>query len=109
MKSLYAQYVLVREGFETVENENGFATYRVNGSDIYLRDIFVTPEECGKGIARDLADCVCEIGRAAGCKRLLGSVVPSAFGSTDSMKVLLHYGMRINGAHPDFITLEKEI
>jgi len=107
--SLYADYILEHRGDCTIENQNGFATYRFlnNGATIYLVDIYVKPEMRNSAIATDFADKVCEIGRQKGAKELLGTVVPSAKNSTASLKVLLAYEMELQSASADLIIFRK--
>jgi len=109
--SLYADYILEHRGDCTIENANGFATYRFlnNNATVYLVDIYVRPEARKSGAASDLADKVCEIARQKGAKELLGTVVPSARNSTASLKVLLGYGMELQSASADLIIFRKSL
>lgn len=109
MPSLYADYIKEREGLGCVESERGFATYSITEQECYLRDIYVAPEFRRSGECYKMADEVVAIARRAGCRYLTGTVVPSAAGSTESLKVLLNYGMRLMKASPDLIVFIKEI
>lgn len=107
-QSLQARYAKEREGVETIESEIGFATYlpasvqAVNDA-LYLRDIYVLPEQRHSGEATKLADQVFDIAKARNCKFLLGSVSPEAKHSTASLKVLLSYGFELLRAEPGLI------
>jgi GNAT superfamily N-acetyltransferase len=108
--SLYSQYILERTDRLILETEYGFATYvYLPDNTVYIEDIFVLPEYRKKGIASQFADEIVELARNKGCKKVIGSVVPSAKTSTDSMKTLLAYGMKIESSVNNFITLSKEI
>lgn len=107
---MYADYLKERLGDGLVETPHGFATYRfTDEKSCYIVDIYVDPAHRKKGIAGDLADHITEIAKARGCTRLLGSVVPSSHGSTDSVRVLLAYGMRLDSSANDFILFRKDI
>jgi predicted GNAT family acetyltransferase len=107
--SLYGDYIRERLGDEIVEDETGFATYRfLNEKQVYIVDIYIVPEFRKKGAATALADKVVEAAKQRGCMELIGSVVPQAKGSTDSLRVLLGYGMSLQSAGPDLILFRKE-
>jgi predicted GNAT family acetyltransferase len=107
--SIYADYIREREGFSTIEVENGFATYRVQGEEIYLRDIYVQPSARKGGLASRMADQVAEAGREAGCSRMVGTCCPSTNGSTESMAAMLAYGFKLHSASNDLIVIVKEL
>ena len=108
--SLYAQYLAEKTEDHILEIESGFATYRylLDGA-CYLVDIYVTPEARKRYLATELADSISAKARERGCNRLVGTVVPSAKNSTDSLRVLLAYGMRLVSAGPDLIVFEKAL
>jgi predicted GNAT superfamily acetyltransferase len=109
MSSLYAQYLKDREEYEIVENEFGFATYKVFENEVYIRDIYVVPEKRKVGMAKTMADQVCFYAKQKGAQKLIGSVDITASGATDSLKVLLAYGMSIQSLNGSMIYLFKMI
>ena len=109
--SLYAEYLKERTNDQILETSFGFATYRFinDGKSVYIVDIFVMPEERKNGLASALADQIVRVGKAKGCSELLGTVVPTAKGSTASLKVLLGYEMEVQSAAQDLIVFRKDI
>jgi GNAT superfamily N-acetyltransferase len=109
--SLYAQYLEERSFDHIIETERGFASYRYlnDGKSVYIVDIYVTPRARKDGVASALADTIVREALQKGCTELLGSVCPSAKGSTLSLKVLIGYGMTLHTASNDFIVFRKEI
>jgi GNAT superfamily N-acetyltransferase len=108
--SLYAQYVKEREGFETLEVEHGFATYKqVDPDMVYLRDIFVEQDFRQDGIATKLSKQVAEIAKGLGATKLTGSVCIDAAGVTISMKALLGDGFQFSHAVGNMIYFVKDI
>lgn len=106
--SLYANYIRERLGDEILETEQGFVIYRyTDPSTVYLVDLYVLPDFRKSGVAKDLADRVADVARARGCSSMLGSVVPSARASADSIRVLLAYGMVPDSSTNDFILFKK--
>lgn len=108
--SLYGKYLKERSNKEILENETGFATYSFpDNTTVYIEDIYTNPESRISGEASRLADEIIKIAKQKGCTKLIGSVVPSTKGSTDSLKVLLAYGMKLDSSTNNFILFSKEL
>ena len=111
--SMYADYIKERLGDDSIETEEGFCTYRFlehNGLPaVYIIDIYVRPFLRKGNVASDLADRVAAIAKEKECKIMIGTVVPSAKGSTDSLRVLLGYGMQLDSASQNLIIFKKGI
>lgn len=109
--SLYAEYLKERTHDEILERDYGFATYRylADNKTVYVIDIYVVPESRHQGVAADMADAVADIARAKGCTEMVGTIQPSAKGSTEGAKVLLAYGMALQSATQDCIVFHKRI
>lgn len=112
--SLYGEYLLERLGKEIIERDDGFATFvrlttPEGESAVYIEDIFVRPEARKKGVATDLADGICQWAATCGCTVVFGSVNAKANGATQSLKVLIAYGMQLSHVIGDMIYFRKEI
>lgn len=108
--SLYASYLRERTNDEIIENDYGFASYRfLDGNKVYIIDIYISPEMRKAGAASALADSIVEMAKNRGCVELIGSVVPSAKNSADSMRVLLAYGMTPYGIEGNMVLFKKDI
>lgn len=108
--SLYADYLRERTTDLILEDPKGFATYRyIDDKTVYIVDIYVVPEARKQGFASELANLIAEEAKAKGCTSMLGSVVPSAKGSTTSLKVLLGYGMRLDRSGDNYIFFRKDL
>jgi GNAT superfamily N-acetyltransferase len=107
--SLYGDYIKEREGKKIIEEDYGFVTYQIFGDQVYIEDMFIEKQCRRSGLAFQLADDVREKAKEHGCKKMLTSVVPSANGSTESVKVILAYGFRLMSAQDNFIMFEMEI
>jgi len=108
--SLYAQYLCERTNDFILEDDHGFATYRyLDDNKVYIIDIFVEKEFRKNGIATVIANKIAKQAKRDGRTLLIGSVQPSAKNSSESMKALLAYGMKIESSGQDFIILRKDI
>lgn len=109
--SLYAKYLTERTNDRILETARGFATYRIlsEQKSVYIVDIFVDSDFRKSGEAAQIANQVAEIAKKEGCIKMHGSVVPSLKNSTDSVRVLLAYGMKLQSSAQDFIVFEKDL
>jgi len=92
MTSLYSQYVKEREGLDTVENENGFCTYKIGDGWVFIQDIFVTPNQRFSKTATDMADEVVDLALKNGAKVLYSHVDTNALNWEQSIKFIQKYG-----------------
>lgn len=110
--SLYADYLREKTDDIIMEDEGrSFVTYRYlpDKTTVYIVDIYVSPDFRKTNVASTIADEVVRLAKINGCTKLLGSVVPSNKNSTQSLKVLLGYGMVLESSSNDFIVFRKEI
>ena len=109
--SLYASYLEERTTDHIIESDLGFVTYRYldGGKSVYIVDLYVPIRFRKQGFASKLADLVCKEAKGKGYAELLGTVVPEAKGSTDSLKVLLAYGMTLQSVAQNAIVFRKDI
>ncbi len=107
--SLYADYNKEREDFETIEVEHAFIDYKIFGEECYVRNVYVTPEKRKTGLVYEMYAKVEDIARKSGCKFMTGTVVPSAKGSTRSLKVLIDGGAQLLRSENNLIVFTKRL
>jgi len=108
--SLYADYLLENRGDLIEERPDGFASYRyLDEHTVYVVDIYVAPSARKSGLAADMANRIAFIAKLKGCKVMVGTIDSRAKHATDSMKVLLAYGMSFSGIRDNLLVFEKVI
>lgn len=109
--SLYGAYCRERGIDQIIEQDHGFATYRYlnDGKTVYIVDIYVAPFHRKSGYASHLADLIAAEAKAKGAVEMLGTVAPKAKGSTDSVRVLLAYGMELHSIADSLVVFRKGI
>ena len=107
--SLYGDYIKAREGREIIEDEDGFATYKIFGEECYIADVYVRPESRKNLKSWKYIDQIREIAREKGCKCLTTTVVPVLEGSTFSTMAILQYGFRLHSSKENMIIFVKEL
>lgn len=107
---MYASYILERLGREIVIFDGlGFGTFKIEGEDCYIVDIYVEKEHRKGNVATAIANDIQKIAIERGCKTLSGSVDLRANNPHISMFALLGYGMRPVSALDHFIIFKKEV
>lgn len=106
---LLANYIKEREGYDSLITDEGFASYKLMGSECYIKDIYVHPDYRKKHVASQLADEIARIAKNAGCRTLVGSVSTDMGDPTASTKILLAYGFTITCAVHGGILFKKGI
>ena len=109
--SMWADYKREREGKCVIEvPHEGFIVFSYpSAQEVWIEDIYTVKEQRKTGLARRLADQVCALAKSEGCSTVLGSVWQSANGATDSIKVLLAYGMELSHTEGKLIIFKKEL
>lgn len=107
---MYIDFLKEHRGDEVIRNDMGFAVYRyLDPGIVYVVDIYVVPEFRKHGVASALADKIVEAAKLIDCNKMVGTVVPSAKNSTESLMVLVGYGMKLKCSSDNLIVFEKEI
>ena len=107
---LYFDYIKEREGYESVFIEGkAFATFIIQGEEIYVRDVYVAEEFRKQGVLKSLYDLVSNIAIERDCKYMTGTVCPSMNGSTLGINALLAIGFELLESRNNVIILKKEL
>ena len=107
--TLFGQYLTELCGKNIIESDIGFITYSFLEDSVYIEDLFVLPDHRKTSEASKMADEVSEIARSKGYKKLMGSVIPANKNSTESLKVLLAYGFKLDSSTTNFILMKKDL
>lgn len=110
---MYKDYLKERLGDELIERTEGFATYRYtedNGTPaVYIVDLYVHPDFRKTKVASEMADEIVREAVKNGRKILIGTVASASKNATDSIKVLLAYGMYFYRCNESGLIFKKEI
>ena len=113
--SLYSEYLKEKTEDKIIESDRGFLTYRFfydqkdHCDAVYIIDLYVQPSFRKEKLASSMADQVTELAKKRGCKKMLGSIIPSNKNSTASLHVLLSYGFTLDSSSDNIIWFRKEL
>lgn len=108
-KSLYAQYILEREGVDTVETENYFFNYKIIENEFHVLDMFVREEFRCSLLVKEMMDLIDQMALDSGSKYLVSSVIAGLPNSEKSASLQFRYGMKFFKCDGNKIILLKEI
>lgn len=107
---MFEEYFKELKNLEVYKTEYGFILYRIQNDDqLYVRDVYVAPKFRRKGLASKMTDEISNLAKDSGCKLLIVDVEPSNNNATESIKLILAYGMKVAEANDDEILFVKEI
>lgn len=106
---MYWDYCRERLGLEVTESSEGFVLWKAYPDYLYIQDIYVLPEHRQLGAGKAFLSKLEAAAKAQGLKRIVGSCVPTAYGSTQSLRVLLKCGFELQSSDKDIVYFSKEI
>lgn len=107
--TLYAKLIAERANGKVIEDEFGFLTYRCDGSECFLIDIYVVPEKRSSGHGRSLIDRLVEAAKDSGAFIISSNVYLSDPGATNTLLAAIMVGFRVASANAGVLFLTKEV
>lgn len=108
--SLWADYIKEREGYETLENDRGFLTYKVlPDGHIFVRDMFVRKADRGHGWGHELFLELVGVATSLKVPRIMCQVDLRTAGATQSLGVILSRDFKIVNAEHQVILLVLDL
>ena len=108
MMSLYAQCMKERYGYEVIETEFGFITYRIDGTNCTSTEIFVR-KECRGILWKQLWNELVERCRSLGVTKIFGFIDTQKEDPSSRLVAYVRYGAKVVEAKDNVIVLEWEI
>ncbi len=106
---LYELYLSERQGAEIIDLKDGFVSFKIQGKECFILDIFVRPELRVQKLGSRLIQMVSEKAKAQGCSFLSATICPQARGATDAMASAIRVGFKIHSAGLNCIIITKEL
>lgn len=110
MSDLYSLYLLEKENKETLEIPDvGFITYKVVGSVAHICVLYVKPLHRNATNARNLVKAMLAKLEKQNLKGITAACFTKQNDTTNTLKILLHYGFEVIGTQNDDILLYKDL
>lgn len=109
MDSLWTEYHEERLGRHVVYDigNRGFVSYKVQGDECYIADVFVKKEHRKKSVGKNLMNLVESIAREKGAKFLCCMVIIDAKDADQACASALAYGFKLRMANANILNFWK--
>lgn len=107
--TLYAQYILEREGFEIIENETSFIVYKLKGEIAFIAHSFTVKEYRMRGSMSHLLDLLKSALNKDEVKVLSATIDLRDRNATSTLQAALRYGFQVKAAENGILYIEDEI
>lgn len=107
--SLYAEYLLEREGYSCLEDDDFFVTFKKLDDALYIRDMYISPNSRRKKKGTELGNMLEQLAKEEGCKALITSVDTGTQGWQASKKGIEKFGFKEIYTEESCIYYNKEI
>lgn len=107
--SLYGDYL--KEAFDMgyLEDETGFATFKIVKRECYVETVYIKPEHRSVSASGKIVDKVVEKAKELECNYLLTTINTTVKIPERSMMAILKYGFKFHSSDSDKIVFYKEI
>lgn len=105
----YSEYISERNGAKLYEDEDGFFSYRILGTDFFIDDLYVSKEKRKTGIGKRFSDKIDKLAKENDCTRNVCTVCVRADNYEDSFKFIQKMGYKVDKIEYVLIYLIKEI
>lgn len=107
--SLIADYMKERLGFTTIFKPGGFITYRINGGEAFLAEIFVSKEKRKSGLGREMLIELLNIAKKNKCVYVSANIHLHDKGANNTLRAALSCGFNVSGADQGQLVITKEV
>lgn len=107
MGNLYFDYVKERENLDHVEIEEGFFTYRIDGEEFYLANIYLRPECRGTPATLKIMNKMIEVAKQNSAKVISANIYLNDCGFHRTLRAALNFSFTIQMAHNGCVTITK--
>lgn len=107
--TLYAKYIKEREGFDILENELGFLTYKIKpeDKDCFIGHMYIDESVRARGHGKSLIESLSEIALSNECEVISASVDLRDKHASRTIQAALRTGFQIYKAEYDVILIIK--
>lgn len=107
--SLWAEYSKERLNQHTIEWENAFISYTIEGQICVIQELYVRPSARKLGVGSKLARLVEDEAKRQGCTNVWLQVDVLANGSTEALAASIAYGFKLLTLEGSRIILTKQL
>lgn len=102
---LYSKYVSEREGLQTISEDFGFITFRPEGNECFLSDIFIDAKFRSTGACRKLLSLLCDAAVKSGCDHVSANIFQKDKRCSETLAQALSLGFKVGAFNIGSVTI----
>lgn len=107
--SLYANYISERQNGSVIENDDAFITYKINGDECFILDMYVKKEKRTAGIGKKIVGELEAIALSENCKFISANIHLFDRNANSTLLASLMTGFDVVRADVGIITIIKNL
>lgn len=108
-ETLYAKYILERQESHILENELGFITYKINGKECFIVDMYVDVNSRAVGKGKSLVYELESIALESSCEFISANIHLWDKGASNTLLSAINVGFEVIQADKNIISIIKKI
>lgn len=108
-QTLYAKYILERQGLQILEDESSFMFYKISNNELFLAEMFIEKSERATTRLKRMIDMLSQIGIESGCDVMTATIHLADPGCNHTLSSALKAGFKLARANNDIILISKEL
>lgn len=109
MVNLYANYIKEREGAKLLENQDGFASYKINGKELFIINMFIDQPKRSTGLFRKMINELSKYAFTNGCECLSANIHLWDEGANKTLLAALHLDFKVARAENGILLIIKDL
>lgn len=106
---LYREYIKERENSNLLVNENGWLSYKVNGQECFIVDMFIKKESRGTGLLDKMISDLKDIALLSQCEIIVANIHLNDKGANHTLKAAFKLDFSVVRADHNIIVIVKQI
>lgn len=111
---MYKAFIEERYNCKFIEFDNiGWISYTMSQETCYLQNMYILPEQRGKGYSQELGAAIENIARDNGCKNLYTTInldyVENGKGDRANMYAIMKFGFNLIKSGNNYLVFRKEL
>jgi predicted GNAT family acetyltransferase len=102
---LFESYIKEREGFELIQNEDSFVTYKIRDGECFIGHIYVKDDVRQGGKAKLMVKRLIDIAKDNGCHALVATIDLHVGNPHNTLIAALKTGFKIYKANNDVLII----
>lgn len=107
--SLYAEYVLERQGLSVMTYDSGFIAYKCEKEECFIAEMFIKKDKRKTGLGKSMIAVISEVAKQSGCKVITANIHLNDPNASSTLVAAICTGFKVECADRGAILISKKI